>query len=407
MRISGLRFLAVEDHEFQRGLLLKMLAGLGAEDVRAAADGRAALMIVRLQAPPVDIIISDLDMPGMDGLEFMRHLGEAGFPVSIILASALESPLLASVETMARGYGVRVLGVIPKPVTPEKLMALIGLHAQGPGSAPAVRAAGPSFALEEILEGLKNDEFEPFFQPKVDLATGRVVGAEALARWSHPRQGILTPAAFIGPLEAGGEIDVLTRIMVRRAAGFCRLWHASGVPDATVSVNLSLQSIPAEQFAERLTQLARGEGLDPRHMTFEITESAAGSQAGHALENLSRLRMKGFGLSIDHYGTGRSSMQELTRVAFTELKIDRSFVANAATQPAARVVLGSSLEMAKSLKISSVGTGVETQQDWFLLRQLGCDVAQGYFIARPLPAAGFFKWMRERETVADVPPVRP
>lgn len=395
MKISGLSLLVVEDHEFQRGLLLKMLAGLGAKDARAAADGRAALMIVRSQAPPVDIIISDLDMPGMDGLEFMRHLGEAGFPVSIILASALESPLLASVETMARGYGVRVLGVIPKPVTPEKLVALIGLHAEDPGSKPAVRAAGPSLALEEIVEGLKNDEFEPFFQPKVDLATGRVVGAEALARWRHPQQGILTPAAFIGPLEAGGEIDVLTRIVVRRAAAFCRLWHAGGAPETTVSVNLSVQSLPAAQLAERLTELARGEGLDPRHMIFEVTESAAGSQAGLALENLSRLRMKGFGLSIEHYGTGRSSMQELTRVAFTELKIDRSFVANAATQPAARVVLGSSLDMAKSLKITSVGAGVETQADWFLLRQLGCDLAQGYRLARPMPAASFMKWARE------------
>ena len=128
MGLSELNFLAVEDHEFQRGLLLKMLARLGATHVSTAADGRAALDIVKSSYPSIDIIISDLDMPGMDGLEFMRHLSEARIPVAIILASALESVLLDSVETMTRAYGVKILGVIQKPITPEKLDALIKLH---------------------------------------------------------------------------------------------------------------------------------------------------------------------------------------------------------------------------------------------------------------------------------------
>ena len=123
MHIADLRFLAVEDHEFQRKVLLRMLAGLGATKVAAAPDGREALKIVLAPDAPVDIVISDLDMPGMDGMEFMRHLGEARVPVSIILASALEESLLASVETMTRAYGVRILGVIEKPVTPAKLDA--------------------------------------------------------------------------------------------------------------------------------------------------------------------------------------------------------------------------------------------------------------------------------------------
>jgi EAL domain-containing protein (putative c-di-GMP-specific phosphodiesterase class I) len=123
-----------------------------------------------------------------------------------------------------------------------------------------------------------------------------------------------------------------------------------------------------------------------------VTESATTTKIGRALENLSRLRMKGFGLSIDDYGTGYSSMQQLIRVAFTELKIDRSFVANAATQRSARVILESSLEMARKLNISSVAEGVETQQDWDLLGQLGCELAQGYFIARPMPAQKLLQW---------------
>jgi CheY-like chemotaxis protein len=170
MHIAELRFLAVEDHEFQRGVWLRILAGLGATKVSVAADGREAL-IVMARDRPVDIIISDLDMPGMDGAEFMRHLGETGLPVSVILASALDALLLASVETMAREYGVRILGIIQKPITPAKLGALIRLHEPAhpnpasPGSgAPAAR---PSFALEEIVKGLKKkrDQWLRMVQP--------------------------------------------------------------------------------------------------------------------------------------------------------------------------------------------------------------------------------------------------
>jgi CheY-like chemotaxis protein/HPt (histidine-containing phosphotransfer) domain-containing protein len=160
MHIAELRFLAVEDHEFQRNVLLRILAGLGATNVAVAADGREALDIVLAPDARVDIIISDLDMPGMDGVEFIRHLSEAGIPVAIILASALDGLLLDSVATMTKDYGVRILGVIEKPVTPAKLEALIALHtpAQPNLTRPGIgtKTAGPSFALGKAVEQLKN-----------------------------------------------------------------------------------------------------------------------------------------------------------------------------------------------------------------------------------------------------------
>ena len=386
MNIAELTFLVVEDHEFQRAVVLRILAGLGAIKVRWAADGRAALTIIKTQDAPVDIIISDLDMPGMDGMEFIRHLGEAKIPASVILASALECSLLASVETMTRAYGVTLLGVIEKPVTPAKLDTLIKLQEPVLSSLTRPLETDPSFSVEEILEGLKNDEFLPFFQTKVELATGLVKGAEALARWRHPQRGIVAPSAFIGLMECNGLIEALTWIMLRKSAAFCAQWRSATGLDVTVSVNLSIKSLADVQLADRVTELVRGEKLDPRDMILEVTESAAMIDVGAVLENLSRLRMKGFGLSIDDYGTGYSSMQQLTRIAFTELKIDQSFVANAARQQSARVIVESSLNMAKRLNIVSVAEGVETQQDWELLHQLGCELAQGYFIARPAAA---------------------
>ena len=130
-------------------------------------------------------------------------------------------------------------------------------------------------------------------------------------------------------------------------------------------------------------------------MCLEITESAATSNLGAALENLTRLRMAGFGLSIDDFGTGYSSMEQLAHIPFTELKVDRAFVSNAVRHEAARVVLASSLQIARQLKLTSVAEGVETQDEWDLLQQLGCDVAQGYYIARPMQSDTYVEWLRE------------
>ena len=398
MSIAGLRFLVTEDHDVQRRALVIALGNLGAAIVHEAADGHGALKILEDPARPVDIVITDLDMPGMDGMEFVRHLGETGDRISIILASALERKLLASIATMSEAYGIKLLGIVEKPLTPENLVPLINLHQQA-YSQPAL-PFGPTFSLDEIAAGLRRDEFEPFFQPKIELATGEVKGVEALARWRHTQPGLIAPYAFIKPLEENGLIDDLTWIMLRKAAACCSNWRATGL-DATVSVNLSVKSLVDVTIADRVTELVRSQNLEPRHMIIEVTESAATTEVGKALENLARLRMKGFGLSIDDYGTGYSSMQQLTRIAFTELKIDQSFVLNAAKHNSARVILESSIEMAKKLGITSVAEGVETQAHFDLLCHLGCDLAQGYFIARPMECPELIDWARDWKRSGD------
>lgn len=388
---ASMRFLVVEDQGFQRWALGAMLQGLGARHVFSAPDGNAALELVRASDEPIDIVVSDLDMPGMDGMEFIRHLvGECG-GVSLIIVSRLERSLITTVEAMARAYGANVLGGIEKPASAKKLESLIRLHPGRPGAKP--RPTMRTFGTDEILAGVRSAEFVPYFQPKVEIATRALRGAEALARWHHPGLGLIPPISFIPPLEAGGLIDGLTMAMVGAAARDCRRWIEAGI-DASVSVNLSLDSVADVKLAERITTLVEAQGLEPRHMTFEITESVAMSDVGKALESLSRWRMKGFGLSIDDFGTGFSSLESLARVPFTELKIDRSFVKNALSQPASHAVLESGLEMARKLGIPAVAEGVETEDEWNLLRELGCALVQGYFVARPMAAADFLAWAR-------------
>src|SRR5258708_4136710 len=333
-RFADLRFLVVEDQGFQRWVAANMLSGLGARFVFSAPDGQAALDIDQEIDPAMDVIVSGVDMPGMDGMEFIRHVGEVGLPVSVIVVSGRDRSLLASVGTMARAYGVNVLGVIEKPATAKKLAALIGLHGTRPAR-PERPKAVPEFAIEEISAGLARGEFEPFFQPKMEIATRVVKGAEAVARWRHPTKGVISPQSFIAPLEKAGCIEVLTDIMLAKAASACVTWQAAG-HDAGVSVNLSLESLVDMTVADRVNNIVTGMGLAPRSVVLEVTESAAATNLGNEPRNRSRLRMKRSGLSIDDYGTGYSSMQQPPRIPFPHLKIHQSFWPNASTQDASR-----------------------------------------------------------------------
>lgn len=389
MKAADVHFLVVEDQDFQRAALVHLLAGLGATHIVEAVDGRTALEVLQGRSHPIDVIISDLDMPGMDGMEFIRHVGEAGLPVAMILVSVHDRSLLASVGTMTEAYGINLLGTLEKPVTTSKLATLISLHT--PPIAPKLKAARVYFSDEDIFAALAARLFEPLFQPKVAVATGALTGAEALARWYHPERGIVGPYAFIPALESNRRIDELTWIMLEKAAVACRNWRESG-HDMTVSVNLSLASLTNIGLADRITELVRAQNLEPRHMILEVTETIAMTDMARALENLARLRIRGFGLSIDDYGTGYSSMQQLSRIPFTELKIDQSFVMSAIENQSCRVILESSLDIARKLGLTAVAEGVETRADWVLLKSLGCDVAQGYFIAKPMQAAAITDW---------------
>jgi EAL domain-containing protein (putative c-di-GMP-specific phosphodiesterase class I) len=325
-------------------------------------------------------------------MEFIRHLGESGRPLSVVLASAHTRSLAGSVEAMARAYGVSVIGAIEKPVTAAKIAAVLARYAP-PAAVADTAMAMPS--LEEAAAGMAGGEFLAYFQPKVDLHDDRFRGAEAVARWRHPARGLLPPSQFVPLLDSAPHVDELTRLMLRQAALVCRQWRSAGV-DATVSVNVSLASLNDLDVADRLNEVVHAQGILPREAVLEVTETAAASNLGRVLENLSRLRMKGFGLASDDCGTGYGSMEQLPRIRFSELKIDRSFVARAATDRASRAVLESSLEIARKLGIASVAEGIETQEQALLLRSLGCDLGQGYFFGAPMPAEELWRWIQGR-----------
>ncbi|MGE5623157.1 MAG: EAL domain-containing protein, partial [Bacillota bacterium] len=341
----------------------------------------------------IDISFVDLNMPGMDGVELLRHLAKADYPGAIVLVSALGSALLFSVETMSKAYGINLLGAFEKPATPEILQDLIARY-RPPQAHGADRKGLPAFSLDEIRQGLQAQQFEPLFQPKVELATGKVKAVEAFVRWRHPQHGLVAPAAFIPTLEAAGHMDALTWVVIEKSVAACRAWHDRGLL-LGVSINLSATSLAEPGLVERIIALTAQHGIAPQHVTFEITELIAMTDVPVCLENLARLRMKGFGLSVDDYGTARSNMQQLLRIPFLDLKIDRSFVAGAAQNQQMHIALSSCLELARKLRRNSVAVGVETREDWDLLRDLGCTYAQGFYIARPMERDAVPAWVEE------------
>jgi EAL domain-containing protein (putative c-di-GMP-specific phosphodiesterase class I)/CheY-like chemotaxis protein len=385
MKPDELHFLVVEDDDFQRETLVDMLLSLGAKSVQQAGDGKQALEILQAQSSPaIDIVLSDLEMPEMDGMEYFRHMGNFFADISLIIMSALDSALITSVEKMARAYGIRLLGAIEKPITRSRLQMLIAQHeAAGPKGEAISTLAPASFTLEEIMDGLRKNQFEPFFQPKVDVVSGQVTGVEALARWIHPEHGVIGPYTFIEVLERNGKIDDLTFVMLKKAASACRQLHEHGQM-LSVAVNISLTSLTDTTLASRITQVIRDAAVDPRYIILEVTETTAMTDVAHALENLARLRMRGFGLSIDDYGTGYSSMQQISRIAFSELKIDQSFVKGFAENEPLRIMVHSSIDLAHKLRIKCIAEGVETEKEWNALKEIECDLAQGYFIAKPM-----------------------
>jgi EAL domain-containing protein (putative c-di-GMP-specific phosphodiesterase class I)/CheY-like chemotaxis protein len=393
MDIAHLHFLVAEADTSQRAALVELLRGLGATRVTDVPDGHMALRCFQNGfAPVVQVAVIDLALPGMDGLELIRKLATLDTGARLIVTGAQPHNVLFSVETLAQAYGLDLLGAIAKPVTEAKLKALLEHYT--PVVNNVAHETAPSFTFTDVGIGLQKRQFEPFFQPKIELATGQVKGLEAFARWRHPEHGVLGPASFIDALEQHNRIDFLDWSMIEMSVERCRQFHDRGIP-ISISINLAPETLAHPAFIAQITACLGRHRVLPDYITFEMPESSVLNSDPNFIERMIRLRVMGFGLAIDDYGTGRSNLQLLARIPFSELKIDRSFVDGASKKRALGTVLRSCLGLAHSLDRMSVAVGVETRQDWDFLQALGCTYAQGYHIANPMEASAFPGWLED------------
>jgi EAL domain-containing protein (putative c-di-GMP-specific phosphodiesterase class I)/CheY-like chemotaxis protein len=382
--------LVIDDHRFQRTVLTRMLKSLGVTHVLEAADGAGALALVRAHRDSLALIISDVDMPEMDGLEFLRRLAQEAAQTPVAIHSALDRALLKSIEVMAAEYGLHLIGVLEKPVTEASLCEVLEGALQRNASPERTE---PDADEAEVASALRQHEFEPWFQPKVHLRSGQVCGAEVLVRWCRLHADPLPPDRFLTIVAKGGLMRSLTLGLAAQSAQCLSQLSARG-KDFTVSLNVCPTLLDDPEFADALARSLVGAGATPQEVVLEITESAASRNQGAALENLARLRMRGFELSIDDFGTGFSSLAQLGRAPFSELKIDRGFVSRLVTDPAARTLVESIVALARRLGLRTVAEGIETEEQLEILLQLDCDMGQGYLFAKPMPVDDWVRWMK-------------
>jgi diguanylate cyclase (GGDEF)-like protein len=241
----------------------------------------------------------------------------------------------------------------------------------------------------ELRRALEREEFALFYQPKYDLETGKPCGAEALLRWKHPERGLVSPAEFVPVLEETGLIVPVGEWVLRRACEDQKAWRQAGADLVPLSVNLSARQFRQEDLDARIWALVAASGIEAGLIELEITESQLMLDPAHAIRVMQALRSRGIGIAIDDFGTGYSSLAYLTRLPLSALKIDRSFVSGIEGQNGDAAIVRTIIEMARTLSFTVVAEGVETERQVAFLREFGCQQAQGYFFARPMPADDF------------------
>lgn len=391
MEKQDIRILVLDDEPFMLNLLSQLLGLLGFVHVVAQDNGRDALQGINDHRHP-DVILLDLNMPDMDGPEFVRKLVEHGYSGSLVLVSGEQERVLHMAEKLIRAHQIDVLGHLAKPFSLEGLTAI--MHKAVNHRATASSRTKAAYSAEALAAAIAAGQLVNYYQPVVDVRTAAVVCVEALVRWQHPEDGLVFPDNFVGVAEENGLIDDLTTSVFRSAFAQYRQWQHQGI-SLRLAINVSMDNLSSIDFAERVSSAAIEMGVIPRDVMLEVTESRLMLDQRAPLEVLTRLRMKRFGLAIDDFGTGHSSLSQLRDIPFDELKIDKTFVHDAWRDQTARAIYDASLALGKKLGMVVVAEGVEDERDWDLVRETNCDLAQGYFISRPMAADRLPAWMDE------------
>ncbi|MFZ1852311.1 MAG: EAL domain-containing response regulator [Nitrosomonas sp.] len=391
---ENIRALILDDDKFMLEYVNQLLRELGITKVFLAENGKAGLQFLSNEKTPIDLLICDIEMPGMDGIEFLRNVANKNYKGKIVLFSGIEADLLKATERLAIVRGLDVIGAVAKPITLDSLTAVLEklpliIHKSIDPSATKKRI----FDVAEIRKGLDDNQMCTFFQPKVSALSGRVTSVECLARWRHTKYGYISPDNFISIIEQDNDlINDFTRNILRKSVQQLEIWLQQGI-DLKISVNISMENLDRLNLPEIYQETLGDFNVPTDRVILEITEGKLGKDFAQTLDILTRIRLKGFGLSIDDFGTGYASMETLKYLPFTELKIDRIFVHNASEDFATRLILESCIKLGKAFGLNVVVEGVETQADYELVSGLGCDEIQGYFVAKPMLSSEFVHWL--------------
>jgi len=371
------------------------------EIVCSAAQGLGLLctatsdadMFFKLADNETTLMFVDLMMPGMDGIEVLRLLGEKKCKNSIVLMSGIDRRVIETARKLAQTLGLAVVGHLQKPFRLNDLESVLRTHTIEETVAEATESPQIDLPDEQLMKAIEQNQIVLHYQPQIDIATGKVIGVEALARWQHPERGLIYPDHFIARTESLGLIDQLGWIVTERGLTELKKFDAIKGQPLNISFNVSVYSLRNLHFPDTFMHLAKERDVPPERIVIEITETGLIREPSHALDVLTRLRMKNIQLSIDDFGTGYSMMRQLQNIPATELKIDKMFVRNMDSNDSDRVMVQKIIEIGHELGMQVVAEGVETAKHLEMLRRKGCDKAQGYLFSPPLPVGELVRWL--------------
>ena len=331
-----------------------------------------------------DVILLDLNMPGIDGVELLRSLAEMRSRTAIFLISGEDTRVISTTAKLGRELGLNVAGMLHKPVEVLALRKALTKH----------YSEVTKVTESELADALKRDQLFVCYQPKIDLQSGHVAGAEALVRWRHPKYGELPPDDFIPLAEQTGLVKELMynvlELVIEDSAEWKKKWRR-----LTFAVNMSPAMLTDLTLPDRVMDTLLAHDFEPSRLVLEVTETGAMADPVPTMDILARLRLKGIQLSIDDFGTGYSSLVQLYRLPYSEVKIDKSFSMEMINDDEAATIIRSTISLAHSMGLKVVAEGIEDQETMDALKDLGCDIGQGYHICRPLQAARFEEWLKD------------
>lgn len=364
--LASLSVLVVDDHDFQRRTALTLLGRLGVSALSEARGGTEALELLSACAP--DVIICDIDMPGMDGVEFIRHIAERRLAGAVVVASGLERSVLNAVEAVGHGYGLQVLGSVEKPLTARRLSELLATYRRPP-------TAGHVEALSEteLHAALDDGRIDVRFEPIVDLKSGLISGAGTVP-W------LVDAGRTVAADQMSAQLAPLFTDYLLEAACDC----VGELDDLALWTPIVRSALADVGVADRLLGVVRGRAIDPRRIVLTVGEHQVRHSSPAELDVLTRLRVKGFGVCLENYGAGHLSDEALRRIPVTALLLTPQLVRGAAADPLRTAALEEALDAAGGHGLPAIAGGCDDADDYELLLQLGCSHARGNFISPPI-----------------------
>jgi EAL domain-containing protein (putative c-di-GMP-specific phosphodiesterase class I)/CheY-like chemotaxis protein len=383
------RILVIDDDKVVCHLVSASAEAMGLHCVTT----REPATVAELVTPETTLILLDLMMPDMDGIEVLRLLGEQRCKARIVLMSGMNKRVIETAEKLAHTLGLSVVGHLQKPFPLAELKLVLGANLAPENLEVTKDRSNRTFTDEQLQRAFERDEFLIHYQPQVSIATGDVTGVEALSRWQHPELGLILPDDFIARVESLDLMDKLCWVTADRGLAEVKQFAAMDGKLLRISLNATVRTLADLRFPDTLMDLAKKHNFPAEKIVVEITETGLINELSRTLDVLTRLRMKRIQLSIDDFGSGYAMMRQLQNVPATELKIDKSLVQHMHVNDSDRVMVEKIIEMGHELDMEVIAEGVMTREQFGVLRQKGCDGAQGYLFSPPLPAEKLMEWL--------------